>query len=69
MLSVYPGILLTAIILHMCEYDSMVFVPTYYPLTIAKACVISLAFAWLIERLLTVKVKTIDMVEALKSVE
>ena len=69
LLSIYPGILLTGIILQMCEYDSMVFKPSCYPLTVARACLISMAFAWFIERLLTRKVKSIDMVEALKSVE
>ena len=33
------------------------------------ACVVTYLFSWLITKLLTRKVKTIDMVEALKSVE
>ena len=68
-LSVWPGMLLTRIILKMCEYDSMVFVPAYTLPSLAKACLISVSFAWLIQRFLTRKVKTINMVEALKSVE
>jgi len=33
------------------------------------ACVVTYVFSWLISRLLTTKVKKVDMVEALKSVE
>ncbi|MDO4483120.1 MAG: ABC transporter permease [Clostridia bacterium] len=68
-LSVYPGMLLTSIILKLCEMENMVFTTCFKPLSIIKACVISIVFAWAIEWLLTRKVKKIDMVEALKSVE
>ena len=69
LLSIGPGMLLTKIILKMCEMESMVWTASFNPWDIVKACAISIAFAWLIERFLTRKVKTIDMVEALKSVE
>ena len=69
LLSIRPGMILTRIILSMCEYESMVFETTYLPLTIIKATALSILFAWAIEWLLTLKVKRIDMVEALKSVE
>lgn len=69
LLGIPPGFLITTIILKMCEYDSMVF-PTHvtFP-SIAGACAITYVFAFLIQLLLTRKVRSIDMVEALKSVE
>ena len=69
LLSVWPGMLLTKIILRMCEMESMVWTASFNPMDIIKACAISIAFAWLIERFLTRKVRGIDMVQALKSVE
>lgn len=69
LMSIWPGMLLTRVILMMCEYDSMVFVPAFTIESILRACLISVIFAWMIQRFLTRKVKTIDMVEALKSVE
>ena len=68
-LGVYPGVLLTKIILQMCEYDSMVFQTTFTAKSLILASVITFAFSWFIEWLLTRKVRGIDMVEALKSVE
>lgn len=47
----------------------MVFASTVEWPSIVIACVVTFAFSYLITRLLTRKVKTIDMVEALKSVE
>ena len=69
LLGIPPGFLITTIILKMCEYDSMVF-PTHvtFP-SVAGACAITYVFAFLIQWLLTRKVRSIDMVEALKSVE
>ena len=69
LLGIPPGFLITTIILKMCEYDSMVF-PTHvtFP-SVAGACAITYVFAFLIQLLLTRKVRSIDMVEALKSVE
>lgn len=68
-LGAYPGVLLTQIIMKMCEYESMVFVATVSPLAILGASAITYAFSFLIEGLLIRKVRSIDMVEALKSVE
>lgn len=66
---IVPGILLTDVIMHSCEPET-----GFYPgqptlLSIAIACVVSYGFSCLLQRLLTRKVRSIDMVEALKSVE
>ena len=47
----------------------MIFVPHLTWPTIAWSSLATFAFTWLIEWLLTQKVRSIDMVEALKSVE
>ena len=64
-----PGILLVGIILKMCEFDSMVFEAHITWPTVLFSSAVTFAFTWMIQRLLTRKVKKIDMVEALKSVE
>ena len=69
LLGVAPGILLTDVILHSCEPES-----GYYPgapalQSVLIACAITFCFSYLLQLLLTRKVKKIDMVEALKSVE
>lgn len=69
LIGIPPGIWLTAIILKMCEYDSMVFVANVTLPSILAACLITYVFSFFIETLLTRKVRSIDMVEALKSVE
>ena len=69
LLGIIPGIWLTGTILKMCEYESMVFVARVSPASILLACAITYVFTCMIEYLLTRKVRTIDMVEALKSVE
>ena len=66
---IYPGVLLVRIILKMCEFDSMIFVPHVTYRTILLSSAVTFAFTWFIEWLLTRKVCGIDMVEALKSVE
>ena len=68
-LGVWPGILLTDIVLHSCEPESAFYpgAPTLQSIVIA--CVVTYCFSGLIQRLLARKVRTIDMVEALKSVE
>ncbi|MBQ8081305.1 MAG: ABC transporter permease [Clostridia bacterium] len=66
---IVPGILLVGVILKMCEFDSMVFVPHITWLIVLLSSLATFAFTWLIEGLLTRKVRAIDMVEALKSVE
>ena len=68
-LGVWPGILLTDIVLHSCEPESAFYpgAPTLQSIVIA--CVVTYCFSGLIQRLLARKVRTLDMVEALKSVE
>ena len=68
-LSVWPGWWLTGAVMSSCESDSMVFASTVEPVSFVIACVVTFVFSWMITRLLTSKVKHIDMVEALKSVE
>ena len=69
LLGIVPGIWLTGTILKMCEYETMVFVARVSPASILLACAITFVFTCMIELLLTRKVRSIDMVEALKSVE
>ena len=69
LMGILPGITLIDAILHSCEPES-----GYYPgapalSSIILACVITFCFSQLIQRLLVRKVRKIDMVEALKSVE
>ena len=66
---VLPGIVLTDVIMHSCEPES-----GFYPgeptlQSIVIACVVAYCFSGLLQRLLTRRVRSIDMVEALKSVE
>ncbi|MBR4711000.1 MAG: ABC transporter permease [Clostridia bacterium] len=68
-LGIWPGITLVQIILKMCEFESMVFEAHVSWRTVLFSSLGTYAFTWLIMRLLTRKVKRIDMVEALKSVE
>lgn len=66
---IYPGILLTDITMHTCEPESGFYpgAPTLQSIIIA--CVVTYCFSCLLQRLLTRKVRGINMVEALKSVE
>ena len=68
-LGIAPGVLLTGVVLKSCESESMVYASNVTLQSIIVASVITFAFTWLIEWLLTRKVRGIDMVEALKSVE
>jgi len=68
-LGVWPGILLTDIVLHSCEPESGFYPGSPALQSIILACVITFCFSIFIQLLLTRKVKAIDMVEALKSVE
>ena len=52
-----------------CESDSMVFASTVEMPSYLIACAVTFVFSLMITRLLTGKVKNVDMVEALKSVE
>ena len=69
LIGIFPGVWLTDVILKMCEYETMVFVANVTFASVIKASVITYAFTFFIEWLLTRKVRSIDMVEALKSVE
>ncbi|MEG0125395.1 MAG: FtsX-like permease family protein [Clostridia bacterium] len=69
LLGIVPGRWLTAMVLRSCENDTMVFASTVHWQSYVIACVVTFAFSYFITRLLTRKVKGIDMVEALKSVE
>ena len=64
-----PGIALVGIILRTCEFETMVFESHVSLRSVLLASVITFAYTLLIERFLARKVRGIDMVEALKSVE
>ena len=66
---IVPGYLLTDVVMHSCEPESGFYpgVPTVQSVVIA--CVVTFCFSIFIQLLLTRKVRKIDMVEALKSVE
>jgi putative ABC transport system permease protein len=69
LLGIAPGIVLVGIILKTCEFESMVFVRHVSLRSVLLASVITYVFSLFVEWLLTLKVRKIDMVEALKSVE
>jgi len=69
LLGIAPGIALVGIILKTCEFESMVFVGHVSFRSVWMASVITFVFTIFVEWLLTRKVRGIDMVEALKSVE
>ncbi len=69
LLGILPGIVLVGIILKTCEFESMVFVRHVSLRSVLLASVITYVFTLFVEWLLTRKVRGIDMVEALKSVE
>ena len=68
-LGIVPGIVLVGIILRTCEFESMVFVRHVSARSVLLASVITYVYSLFVEGLLTRKVRGIDMVEALKSVE
>jgi len=69
LLSVWPGLALTDVILKIAETETARYVNHTAPFSVVVSCVITWAFSAFIQRLLAHKVKSIDMVEALKSVE
>ncbi len=69
LLGIGPGWWLTGTVMSSCESDTMVFAFTVKLISIVIACVVTYVFSLMITWLLTRKVRTIDMVEALKSVE
>ena len=66
---IVPGYLLTDVVMHSCEPETGFYpgIPTAQSIVIA--CVVTFCFSIFIQLLLTRKVRGIDMVEALKSVE
>jgi putative ABC transport system permease protein len=68
-LGVYPGLLLTQVVLATVHSESQTFVAGVTLHTVLLATLITCLFSILMERGLTRKVRSIDMVEALKSVE
>ena len=68
-LGVIPGRLLTAAVLKIAEGEQMSFASTVELPSYLTACALTASFAYLITLFLAGKVKNIDMVEALKSVE
>ena len=69
LLGIAPGIALVGIILRTCEFESMVFASYVSLKSVLMASAITFVFSLFVEWLLTRKVRGIDMVEALKSVE
>ncbi len=69
LLGIFPGIWLVAAVLSAVHSDQNVLIASVAWQTIVLSTVITCLFSMLIERLLTRKVRSIDMVEALKSVE
>lgn len=69
LLGTVPGRWLTTVVLKSCESEEMVFASTVEPRSYIIACAVTFVFSFLLQLLLTRKVNTIDMVEALKSVE
>jgi len=68
-LSIAPSYGLTGMILTLAESDSMCYAVTISARSIAIGCLVTWCFSEFIQRLLARKVRGIDMVEALKSVE
>lgn len=67
--SIVPGVLLTGVVLLVCQTESLRYPSYTSAFSIVLSCVITYAFSLLIQMFLTRKVRSIDMVEALKSVE
>ena len=68
-LGLYPGLWLTQAVLRSLRSESNTFTAFITPKTFLLATLITCLFSILIERLITRKVPSINMVEALKSVE
>lgn len=67
--SIWPGKGLTGLVLKVCASESVTYPSRPAMLSIVIACVITFCFSLFIQLFLTRKVRSIDMVEALKSVE
>ena len=68
-ISILPGVGFTEMILSLVESESMRYAVVVTPVSIATSSAITFGFSIFIQLLLTRKVRRIDMVEALKSVE
>ena len=68
-LGVWPGMLLTQVVLGVIRSENNVFYACVTPVTVLLATGITCLFSVFIEWLITRKVRGINMVEALKSVE
>jgi len=64
-----PGYLLTDVVMHACEPETGFYPGVPAVQSIVIACLVTFFFSIFIQLLLTRKVRSIDMVEALKSVE
>ena len=69
LLGILPGYQLTYVVLRVCESEAMRFVGYPEPVTILISSGVTFGFSMLVQLFLTRKVRSIDMVEALKSVE
>lgn len=69
LLGVYPGLWLTGTVLSTVDSETMMWISHVAPTSIVLSAVITSLFSILLELFLTRKVRSIDMVEALKSVE
>jgi len=68
-MSIWPGKGLTGLVLKVCASESVTYPSRPAVESILIACVITFCFSLFIQLFLTRKVRSIDMVEALKSVE
>lgn len=69
LLAIWPGIKLTTVVLRFAEPETVVYAPYVSVFSVILACVITFAYSLFITWVLTLKVKEIDMVQALKSVD
>lgn len=69
LLGIGPGFWLTGAILESCASKTMQFVPYVSWKAVLIGCVVTYAFSFFVTRFLARKVRGIDMVAALKSVE
>lgn len=69
LVGVGAGIALTGAILIAVQTESIYYPTVVRPISIAGACLVTFAFSYFIQLFLTRKVKDVDMIEALKSVE
>ena len=63
------GIFLHAFVVRTAEVDAVMFGRSIYPLSYALSAAITLAFGLLVNLVMMRKLRSIDMVESLKSVE